>query len=306
MLLIDEIDRADDEFEAFLLEVLSDFQITIPEIGTIRAQAPAGRRSSRPTARASCTTRSSAAACSTGSTIRRSSARSRSCGCGCRACRSGSPPQAAAFVAGPASAGPGEAAGRRGDDRLGAGARRARLRRARRRAWSSRRSAPCSSTTRTSSSSATRRVAELVAEARAAAGTRVSDALVRHVVTFGRVLREAGLEVGPGPDRRRAARRSTTSASTRAGRRLLDAAHHARHAPRGDRRLRPRVRRLVPAPRLRPLAPPRVRPAHARRGAPRCAAAPDPGEPTPAGRASREERRLQRRTRCCARRTSPR
>ena len=37
MLLIDEIDRADEEFEAFLLEVLSDFQITIPEIGTIRA-----------------------------------------------------------------------------------------------------------------------------------------------------------------------------------------------------------------------------------------------------------------------------
>src|SRR5689334_19185490 len=37
VLLIDEIDRADDEFEAFLLEVLSDFQITIPEIGTIRA-----------------------------------------------------------------------------------------------------------------------------------------------------------------------------------------------------------------------------------------------------------------------------
>jgi MoxR-like ATPase len=36
VLLIDEIDRADDEFEAFLLEVLSDFQITIPEIGTIR------------------------------------------------------------------------------------------------------------------------------------------------------------------------------------------------------------------------------------------------------------------------------
>ena len=37
VLLIDEIDRADMEFEAFLLEVLSDFQITIPEIGTIRA-----------------------------------------------------------------------------------------------------------------------------------------------------------------------------------------------------------------------------------------------------------------------------
>jgi len=38
VLLIDEIDRADDEFEAFLLEVLSDFQITIPEIGTIAAK----------------------------------------------------------------------------------------------------------------------------------------------------------------------------------------------------------------------------------------------------------------------------
>ncbi len=38
VLLIDEIDRADEEFEAFLLEVLSDFQITIPELGTIRAR----------------------------------------------------------------------------------------------------------------------------------------------------------------------------------------------------------------------------------------------------------------------------
>jgi MoxR-like ATPase len=40
VLLIDEIDRADDEFEAFLLEVLSDFQITVPEVGTIRADSP--------------------------------------------------------------------------------------------------------------------------------------------------------------------------------------------------------------------------------------------------------------------------
>jgi len=40
VLLIDEIDRADDEFEAFLLEVLSDFQISIPEIGTIKADSP--------------------------------------------------------------------------------------------------------------------------------------------------------------------------------------------------------------------------------------------------------------------------
>ncbi len=37
VLLIDEVDRADDEFEAFLLEILSDFQVTIPEMGTIRA-----------------------------------------------------------------------------------------------------------------------------------------------------------------------------------------------------------------------------------------------------------------------------
>ena len=40
VLLIDEIDRADDEFEAFLLEVLSDFTVSIPELGTIAAKAP--------------------------------------------------------------------------------------------------------------------------------------------------------------------------------------------------------------------------------------------------------------------------
>jgi MoxR-like ATPase len=38
VLLIDEIDRADDEFEAFLLEVLSDFQVSIPELGTVKAE----------------------------------------------------------------------------------------------------------------------------------------------------------------------------------------------------------------------------------------------------------------------------
>jgi MoxR-like ATPase len=40
VLLIDEIDRADDEFEAFLLEILADFQITVPEVGTIKAETP--------------------------------------------------------------------------------------------------------------------------------------------------------------------------------------------------------------------------------------------------------------------------
>lgn len=39
VLLIDEVDRADEEFEAFLLEVLSDFQVTVPEMGTIKARA---------------------------------------------------------------------------------------------------------------------------------------------------------------------------------------------------------------------------------------------------------------------------
>jgi MoxR-like ATPase len=40
VLLVDEIDRSDEEFEAYLLELLSDFQITIPEIGTIKAERP--------------------------------------------------------------------------------------------------------------------------------------------------------------------------------------------------------------------------------------------------------------------------
>jgi MoxR-like ATPase len=40
VLVVDEVDRADDEFEAFLLELLSDFQLTIPELGTIAAETP--------------------------------------------------------------------------------------------------------------------------------------------------------------------------------------------------------------------------------------------------------------------------
>jgi MoxR-like ATPase len=40
VLLIDELDRADEEFEGYLLELLADFQITVPELGTIRAEAP--------------------------------------------------------------------------------------------------------------------------------------------------------------------------------------------------------------------------------------------------------------------------
>ena len=40
MLLVDEVDRADEEFEAFMLEIFSDWQVTIPEIGTIKATHP--------------------------------------------------------------------------------------------------------------------------------------------------------------------------------------------------------------------------------------------------------------------------
>ncbi len=40
VLLVDEVDRADDEFEAFLLEVLSDFSVSVPELGTLRAEVP--------------------------------------------------------------------------------------------------------------------------------------------------------------------------------------------------------------------------------------------------------------------------
>ena len=43
VLLVDEIDRADEELEAFMLEVFSDWQVTIPEIGTIKATHPAAR-----------------------------------------------------------------------------------------------------------------------------------------------------------------------------------------------------------------------------------------------------------------------
>jgi MoxR-like ATPase len=40
VLLVDEVDRADDEFEAFLLEILSDYQVTVPELGTFKAEIP--------------------------------------------------------------------------------------------------------------------------------------------------------------------------------------------------------------------------------------------------------------------------
>ena len=79
VLLIDEVDRADDEFEAFLLELLSDFQISIPEIGTVAAAEPPVVILTSRTGPVSCTTPRSAGACTTGSTTRRRPVRSRSC-----------------------------------------------------------------------------------------------------------------------------------------------------------------------------------------------------------------------------------
>ena len=57
VLLIDEVDRADDEFEALLLEILSDYTVTIPELGTFSTDRPPSWSSPR-TGRATCTTRS--------------------------------------------------------------------------------------------------------------------------------------------------------------------------------------------------------------------------------------------------------
>jgi len=90
VLLIDEIDRADDEFEAFLLEVLSTWQVTIPELGTVAA-GPLLSLSSPATAPANSTTRSSVGVTTCGSNIRPWRGSSRSFGAGPRKCPRASP-----------------------------------------------------------------------------------------------------------------------------------------------------------------------------------------------------------------------
>ena len=98
VLLIDEIDRADDEFEAFLLELLSDFQVTIPEIGTIRRkQRPVVILTSNRT-RELHDALQAPLPLPLDRRTRRSSARSRSCARACPACPSGSPPRPPRFV----------------------------------------------------------------------------------------------------------------------------------------------------------------------------------------------------------------
>ena len=133
VLLVDEIDRADDEFEAFLLEVLSTYEVTIPELGTIARRACRRSSCSPRTGPARCTTRSSAAASTTGSTIPAWPARSRSSAAGCPRCRPALAEQVARSVQRIARARSAQAAGRRRDPRLGPRPRRARRRATRRR-----------------------------------------------------------------------------------------------------------------------------------------------------------------------------
>ena len=125
VLLIDEIDRADDEFEAFLLELLSDFQVTIPEIGTIRAarRPPVILTSNRTRELHDALKRRCLYHWIGHPSLEREIeiVRARVPGVPERLAA-----EAAAFVQRAARARPGQGAGRRRDDRLDAGAARAR------------------------------------------------------------------------------------------------------------------------------------------------------------------------------------
>ena len=300
VLLIDEIDRADEEFEAFLLEVLSDFQVTIPELGTIHARSAAVRDPHlEPHARAARRAQAPLPLPLDRPPVARARDRDR------RAARARACP-----------------------DRLAEQAARVRRRAARRSTCRSRRASPrrstgsqaltalgqqeldvehvagdarrrCSSTTRTCSRSATRR-------SRASSRPRVAEppehAVVRHVVVFGRVLREGGLEVGPG--RIADALRGLDARRPRApGRRLLDAARRRSSRAREDLETFDRAFDAwflrAPAPAAAAATPtPRAGTAQRRKGG---VARPGPeidgGEPRSARGAA---------TSCCARATSRR
>ena len=101
VLLIDEVDRADDEFEAFLLEELSGFQVTIPGVGTIRAESPARAATAASTTRPGRTTGSA-------STRRRPRARSPPAA---RTARRPGPPRAARWLMSRSMTGPSPDAG---------------------------------------------------------------------------------------------------------------------------------------------------------------------------------------------------
>ena len=129
VLLIDEIDRADDEFEAFLLEFLADFAITIPELGTVARRAPAARGADlEPHARAA--RRAQAPLPLPLDRLPDARARGRDrARAAARACPRRSPRACAPRSRGCASEELYKLPGRGGDDHLGAGAARARRRR---------------------------------------------------------------------------------------------------------------------------------------------------------------------------------
>ena len=203
VLLIDELDRADEPFDAFLLEVLAENQLTIPELGTVKA-APARRRSSSSpaTARARSTTRSSAAASITGSTIPTSSASSRSCACRAPGASERLAAQVVAFVQRMRTLdlfkAPGIAETIDWTQRAGRAERdqprpRQRSRHARRAAQAPRRHRQDAERRRQPSCSPScRRRA-----ARPGSAARRRPMLADNVVHFARVLRHAGLAVGP-------------------------------------------------------------------------------------------------------------
>ena len=132
VLLIDEVDRADDEFEAFLLEVLSDFQITHPRDRHDHGRARRRSSCSPPTAPASCTTRSSGAASTTGSATRAAEREVEIVLVRAPGVSEALARKVVAAVQPAARARPGQAAGRRRDHRLGAHPRRPRRDRPRR------------------------------------------------------------------------------------------------------------------------------------------------------------------------------
>ena len=292
VLLIDEIDRADEEFEAFLLEVLSDFQITIPELGTIEAkQRPYVILTSNRTRELHDALKRRCLFHWIGHpSLEREIeiVKLRVPGVPERLAA-----EAAAFVAELRAARPAEAAGARRDDRLGAGADRARPAGARRRERGD--DARLGAQVPRGPARGPRRDARRARRQRPCPVAPV----VRHIVTFGRVLREAGLEVGPG--RVSDALGSRRGRARTAGRRLLDAPADARLAARGRRGVRPRLPRLVPR---------RRRAAAGRDEAAAAAAASAAREPRPApARSSTAARRGSEpgaRTSCCARRTSRR
>ena len=293
MLLIDEVDRADEEFEAFLLEVLSDFQVSIPELGTIRAER-------RPTV-----------VLTSNRTRELHDALKRRC----LYHWIGHPSvEREIEIVAPARAGRRRPA-RRGGRALRGAAPRSRPAEAARasprrstgcRPWrrsggrsstsstSRRRSAPCSSTTRICSRSATSELADLVAAPHEASERRPRPApgRVRAGAARGRARGR------PGPDSGRASRpRPHRPHPPR--RRLLDPAPDAGLAGRGHRSLRSCVGGLVPARR-----PPAVQaraarqrpgPRQRRPGAPPPSAAErDGGEVRPGGASEREQLRTAR------------